>query len=147
MSRQVPLDRALSDEDRRYLRYLGSYGADMEQRIDAQFPPDPDALRAFELKYQSDLRRINGIGLNDNDQSAVYAENQALKAELEALKSQLAASESSGDDEVPNYNDKRWTKSALEAEIDRVNSEDPDAKLSKGSKEEMAAALTAYFSE
>lgn len=139
MSREVPLDRALSDEDRRYLRQLGSAGDNMERRLDAQYPPDAEELAAFEREHRKYLAKMNGAGATLDEQNALQDENARLRAELAALQDQLAAANPG----VPSYTG--WKKAELEAEIDRVNAEDPEAKLEKGLVQEMVERLTAYF--
>lgn len=139
MSKVVPLDQALEDEDRRYLRDLGAHGTNIEKRIDTEYPPNADALAAFERDEQKRLAEINGGVYTMEAQNVLLAENERLRAELEALRGPAPA---------PDSNDySSWSKAQLEAEIDRVNAEDPDAKLVKGNKEPMAAALAAYFAD
>lgn len=136
MSRQVPLDRALTDDDRRYLRGLGSFGDVLEKRIDASFEPDAEELAAFERAELKRHSEINGSNQNPGQQD-LLDENQRLRAEVEALRAQLPPATG------PSYDG--WSKAKLEAEIDRVNTEDPEAKLSKGKVTEMVTALTEYF--
>ena len=137
MSRTVPMDKKLTDEDRRYLRQLGSHGNALELRIDSDFPPNADALARFETAERKLAAEANGVGLTVGDQAALADENARLRAELAALRSAAPV--------TPNYNG--WNKADLEAEIDRVNGEDSDAKLEKGKVGDMVLALTAYFSE
>lgn len=140
MSRQIPLDRALSDEDRRYLRQRGSVGLDLERRIDEQFPPDPAHLKEFNARERLEYAKIHAKGNNALEEA--LARNAQLEAELAALR---AAQASSSPKQPVVYDENEWSKSALESEIDRVNKEDPDAKLAKGTKAEMVAALNRYF--
>lgn len=133
MSRQIPMDQALTDEDRSYLRQRGAYGTAMEARLDQQFPPDPDELAAFDAAE----RRANGHGLTVDDQTALTDELARLRAEVAELRG--------GKGSAPDYTG--WKKADLEAEVDRVNAEDPEAKLSKGTVADMSAALQAYFAE
>lgn len=133
MARDIPLDKALSDEDRGYLRDRGAFGEALEKRVDAQYPPDPDAVAAFEARRKADA--VNAPGDRE-----LVEENARLREELAALK---AAQGESGEAPAEDYS--TWTNSALEAEIDRVNAEDSQAGLKKGNKADMAAALTDYF--
>lgn len=145
MSRTVPMDKTLSDEDRAYLRSTGAVGAAREAQLDQMFPPDPEALRAFNeaevLRYAAMHDRTG----NTDRLATALDENEALRKRI----AELEASAAGGGQTPPpvDYSTKEWTKAALEAEVDRVNAEDPDAKLAKGTKEEMATALTAYFAE
>lgn len=143
MSRKVEADRALSDDDRRYLRGLGAHGAALESRIDAEYPPDAEALADFEKQERKASAELNGVGLTAGDQSALMAENERLRAELEALRAGQEPSEEDG--EPVDYSS--WLKADLEAEVDRVNKQDPNAGLEKGKVDDMKAALTAYFTE
>jgi hypothetical protein len=138
MSRVVPLDQALSVEDRRYLRGLGAHGTDTEKRIDEAFTPDPDELAEFERDEREAAAKLNGVGLNQTDQDNLVEENARLRAELAALR---------GDVPPPANDYSAFTKVQLEDEIDRVNREDPAAKLAKGTKAEMLTALEEYFKE
>lgn len=141
MSKVVPLDQALVDEDRRYLRDLGAHGTNLEKRIDTAYPPSASAMEAFEREEQKRLAEINGGVFTMEAQNDLQAENDRLRAELEALRGPAPAP-------VPDSNDySGWSKAQLEAEIDRVNAEDSDANLAKGNKEPMAAALAAYFAD
>jgi len=139
MSKVVPLDQALVDEDRRDLRDLGSHGTNLEKRIDTAYPPSASAMEAFEREEQKRLAEINGGVFTMEAQNDLQAENDRLRAELEALRGPEAAP-------VPSEY-ASWSKAQLEAEIDRVNAEDSDANLAKGNKEPMAAALAAYFAD
>jgi len=139
MSKVVPLDQALVDEDRRYLRDLGAHGTNLEKRIDTAYPPSASAMEAFEREEQKRLAEINGGVFTMEAQNDLQAENDRLRAELEALRGPEAAP-------VPSEY-AIWSKAQLEAEIDRVNAEDSDANLAKGNKEPMAAALAAYFAD
>jgi surface antigen len=139
MSKVVPLDQALVDEDRRYLRDLGAHGTNLEKRIDTAYPPSASAMEAFEREEQKRLAEINGGVFTMEAQNDLQAENDRLRAELEALRGPEAAP-------VPSEY-ASWSKAQLEAEIDRVNAEDSDANLAKGNKEPMAAALAAYFAD
>lgn len=139
MSRMVPMDRALTDEDRRYLRQLGANGSNLEARLDRDFPPDPDELAEFNLDERKAAAEINGMGLTVGDQNDLAAENERLRAQLAAL----TGEDPPGKTAVENYNG--WKKADLEAEVDRVNAEDEEAKLPKGTVEEMKDALRAYF--
>jgi hypothetical protein len=141
MSREVPTDRALSDEDRRHLRQLGSFGTHLETRIDQSFPPDPEELAAFERDQRRYLSSMNGSGLTEDEQNTLQDENERLRRELAELRAAQEGPPPSG----PSYTG--WTKAKLEEEIDRVNAEDPDAKLPKGKVVEMVGALTEYFTE
>ena len=137
MSRAVPVDQALTDEDRHYLRQLGAHGQALEARLDEQFPPDSDAPAAFEKEERKQLAAMNGVGLNAYDQADLVNENERLKRELAELRGPAA--------DKPDYTG--WKKADLEAEVDRVNLEDPNAGLVKGTVADMSAALTAYFAE
>lgn len=137
MSRTVPVDQALTEEDRRYLRQLGANGSNLEARIDQEFPPDADELAEFNMEERKTAAEMNGMGLTVGDQSDLVAENERLRAELEAA---LA-----GQNPPPAEGYGGWSKAELEAEIDRVNAEDEEAELSKGKVDEMKAALKAYF--
>lgn len=137
MARDIPLDRALSDDDRRYLRQRGSYGESMERRVDAAFAPDPEALAAFNAAEQA----ANAVA-NGTDATGAGAELVRTQARVAELEAQLAALQSGGQEPV-DYSG--WNKAQLEAEVDRINAEDADAKLAKGTKEQMIAGLTAYF--
>jgi hypothetical protein len=76
MSRDIPQDQPLADEDRKYLLDRGAWGQSLIQRIDENYPAkEPVALEAEEAE----------------------------------------------EDEVPDYT--TWTKSELQAEIDRRNEE------------------------
>jgi hypothetical protein len=130
MSREIPMDRALTDEDRSYLRQRGAYGSALEARLDQQFPPDPDSLAEFDAAE----RKANGHGLTPDDQTALTDEVARLRAQVAELTAAKATVDYSG-----------WKKADLEAEVDRVNAEDPNAGLAKGTVAEMSAALTAYF--
>lgn len=147
MSREVPLDQALTDKDRTYLRQLGSGGDHLERRIDASFPPDAEALAVFEAAHRTYLSKMNGTGHTLAEQDALLDENQRLKAELQALREQMATPTSS----APSYTG--WSKAQLEAEIDRVNAEDEEIvagtkpSLAKGKVVEMVATLSEYFAE
>lgn len=145
MSRNVPLDRALEDADRAYLRQLGAAGAFLERRIDGEFPPDPETLEAFERAQRKYLASVNGTGLVTSEQDALMAENERLRAELKALKENQPPPSEDSAPKAPSYTG--WTKAQLEAEVDRVNSEDPEANLSKGKVADMVTALTDYFTE
>lgn len=138
MSREVPTDRALSDEDRRHLRQLGSYGSHLETRIDQAFPPDPEELATFERNERAYLSKMNGTGHTLEEQDALLSENERLRRELAELQAKVA-----GNSGAPSYTG--WKKADLEAEVDRVNGEDPEAKLPKGTVVEMVTALTEYF--
>lgn len=141
MSRVIPMDEALTDEDRRYLRSRGAFGDSLEKRLDEQYPPDAAKLEKFETAERKAAAEINGVGLSPDDQTALADENARLRAELAALRS-------GGQEPAPPVSSySGWTKAQLEAEIDRVNGEDADAKLAKGKVADMAAALTAYFAE
>jgi hypothetical protein len=144
MSKEVPTDRALSDEDRRHLRQLGSFGSHLETRIDQAFPPDPEELAAFERDQRKYLSSMNGSGLTEDEQNLMQDENEALRRQVAELTAQLAAGGAPGS-KVPSYTG--WKKAELEAEIDRVNGEDAEAKLPKGTVVEMVTALTEYFAE
>lgn len=141
MSRVVPMDKALSDEDRRYLRMQGANGANIEARLDNDFPPDPDELNEFNMKERKAAAELNGEGLTLSDQAGLMNELEKLRAQL----AQLEAEKAAGSPEKPNYNG--WSKADLEAEIDRVNGEDEDAGLEKGTVNEMKSRLTEYFTE
>lgn len=145
MSRNVPLDQPLSDRDRQHLRQLGSAGDHLERRIDAEFPPDPEALAAFEREHRNQLSKLNGQGLLGSEQTALLDENERLRREVEALREQLEGDQPPPASDKPSYTG--WTKAQLEAEVDRVNAEDPEAKLVKGKVAEMVTALTDYFTE
>lgn len=148
MSRNVPMNKPLSDVDRRYLRHVGAHGANLEARVDAEYPPDPDALEAFNKKLRKELAGLNGMGLTAKDQSDLADENARLRAELDAMRAQQTPADSDEATDAPPPPDYTgWTKAQLEEEIDRVNGEDPDAGLAKGNKEPMIEALTAYFAE
>lgn len=146
MSRQIPMDKPLNDEDRRYLRQLGANGSNLEARLDQEFPPDPDALNDFNMKERKALAEMNGVGLNVDDQDALLAENEKLRKQLaDALAGRKPEADGDSDPEVVPVNYTGWKKAELEAEVDRVNAEDPDAKLPKGTVEEMKVSLTEYF--
>lgn len=139
MSRTVRMDQTLSDEDRKYLRSTGAVGQARERQLDQMFPPDPEALVAFndrERLYYAELHDRTGATSALTAQMNENAELRRRLAELEAANSA-----------APDYTDRRWTKAALESEVDRVNAEDSEANLAKGTKEEMVAALTAYFAD
>jgi hypothetical protein len=138
MSRQVPLDRALTDDDRRYLRQLGAHGMALEARIDETYEPDKDALAAFEKEERAAASKLNGAGLTQTDQDNLLEENARLRAQLAELQ---------GDASEAPVDYTGWKKAELEAEVDRVNAADATANLSKGTVDEMKAALTAYFTE
>lgn len=140
MSRKVELDRPLADADRTYLRQLGSAGDHLERRIDAEFPPDAEELAAFERKHREYLSKMNGSGHTMAEQDLLLSENERLRNELAALQAQLEDRNSSN---APSYTG--WSKAKLEEEVDRVNAEDPDAKLEKGKVADMVTALSAYF--
>lgn len=139
MSRQVPMDQALTDEDRRYLRMLGAQGMALEARLDDSYPPDPEELNAFNTAERKAAAELNGVGLNAEDQTALMRENERLLAELEALKAAQGG--------TPQPYKPPTLKADLEAEIDRVNREDTDAGLVKGTVAEMTTALLTYFAE
>lgn len=141
MSRVVPMDQALTDEDRRYLRQLGANGMNMENRLDQEFPPDAEELAAFNMEERKAAAEVNGSGLTATDQTDIMEENARLKAELERLTGQLQPPP--GD--TPDYSG--WLKADFEAEIDRVNAEDEEANLPKGTVNDMKTALLAYFAE
>jgi hypothetical protein len=111
----------------------------LEARIDDAYPPDADALVEFETAERKAAAELNGQGLTPGDQANLQSENERLRAELAALKGEQV------EESPPNFN--AMKKAELEAEIDRVNREDPDAALSKGTVAEMATALTDYFAE
>jgi len=135
MSRDIPLDGPLSDEDRQYLRFRGGWGTALETRVDAQYPPDPKAMEAFNAKERAQNPNLTA------EESAVHDENAALRAEIERLRNAQAGEEPT----KPDYS--TWKKADLEAEVDRVNGEDSEANLSKGTIAVMADALTTYFAE
>jgi len=135
------MDEALSVEDRRYLRQMGANGMNLEARVDAEFPWDPDELAEFDRKERQALSEMNGSGLNADEQAGLVAEVARLRAELAKVTGGTPPPPSV----AANYNG--WKKADLEAEVDRVNAEDEDANLSKGTVEEMKAALTEYFTE
>jgi hypothetical protein len=140
MSREIPLDQPLTDEDRTYLRQRGAYGTALEARVDASYPPDADALAAYELSERKAAAAMNGAGLTTGDQTSLLAENDRLRAELAMLKREQPA-----DEQLEDYSG--WSKAELEAEIDRVNEADSSANLAKGKVDEMKTALMGYFSE
>lgn len=150
MSKNIPLDRALTDGDRHYLRQRGSWGADIEKRIDTAYPPDPETLAAFEIAERAAHAKVNGAGPSADDLAAALSENERLRAELAALRSGLNDSDED-DNEVPNYTG--WTKAQLEAEVDRVNGADEAIvagtrpPLAKGKVADMVTTLTEYFTE
>lgn len=134
MSREIPMDKALVDEDRKYLRDRGSWGTAIETRIDAQFPPSAEALAAYDARERADSVTAPG-------DRALAEENAQLREQLAALQAKSAEPA----DQAPNYSS--WLKVDLEAEVDRINAEDADAKLSKGTKDAMVETLNAYFAE
>ena len=136
MSRIIPMDQALTDEDRRYLRDRGAFGQATEERLDAMYPPDPEDMAAFEVEERKRAAAGSGVALSPTDQTSLIEENARLKAQLAALEGDSAPA-------APNYDG--WSKADLEAEVDRVNAEDSSAKLAKGTVGDMKAALTAYF--
>lgn len=138
MSRQVPLDRALTEDNRRYLRGLGAYGDHLEKRIDTEFAPDAEELAAFERAELARHAKINGSDQNVGQQDLLN-ENERLRAEVAALQAKLPPATG------PSYDG--WSKAKLEEEIERVNNEDSEAKLSKGKVADMVTALTEYFTE
>jgi hypothetical protein len=133
------MDEPLSEENRRYLRQLGAHGMALEARLDEAYPPDAEDLAAFEKQERKAAADLNGQGLTLQDQADLATENARLKAELEAMRAKQ--------DSQPPPDFSTMKKAELEAEIERVNGEDPDANLSKGTVAEMAAALTEYFAE
>lgn len=142
MSLQVPMDKPLTDVVRRYLRGLGAHGQHLEARLDAAFPPDAEALASFEVSERERLSAINGTGMTATDQDLMRDEIERLRAEVAALRASAEAPPASN---APNY--AGWTKAQLEAEVDRVNSEDASANLNKGKVAEMVEALSEYFAE
>jgi hypothetical protein len=137
MAKDVAWDRPLSDEDRRYLRQRGAWGESVEKRIDTAYPPDADALAAFNAR-----ERANSVTAPGDRE--LLEENARLKEEIARLQAAQSDSKAEGNsDETLPFD--QWSNAELEAEIARVNSEDPNAGLKKGTKAEMAAALEAYF--
>lgn len=139
MSRIVPMEQALEDDDRRYLRSLGASGASIEARLDEAYPPDPAKLAKFDAEQRKAAAVLHGEGLTATEQTALEDENARLRAELAALRGETPP------DEPVDYG--TLSKAELEAEIDRINAEDPEAKLVKGKVDEMRAALATYFAE
>jgi len=141
------MDQALADDDRRYLRGLGAHGMALEARLDEAYPPKAAALEKFERQEREAAAKLNGQGLTVQDQTDLQSENERLRAELAALRGGQDSQPpvETETNEVPNYTG--WKKAELEAEVDRVNADDPEAGLSKGTVAEMTEALTAYFTE
>lgn len=146
MSKVIPMDEPLSDESRKYLRSTGAVGQAREAQLDQMFPPDPEALAAFNAAEVNHFRALHDTTGATGELTAALEREQALLAriaELEAAANPPAA--------TTDYS--TWLKAELEAEIDRVNAEDEQIKagttppLAKGKQAEMAATLAAYFAE
>lgn len=139
MSKVVPMDQPLSDESRAYLRTTGAVGQAREAQLDQIFPPDPDALAAFNERERAFYAKIHDTSGTADRLADALDENEVLRRRIAEL-------EAGPPPNVPTDYSK-WLKPQLEAEVDRVNGEDPEAGLEKGKVADMAKALTAYFAD
>lgn len=132
MSRQIPEDKTLSEEDRRYLLERGQ-----ESKIaylDQQYPPDPQDLADFEAKLRGEIPPDY-----TGDRGAVLG-LQARVAQLEEFIEELGADVPPAPGEVTEeeaeYAD--WKLADLQKEAGARG-------LSKsGTKDELAARLQAH---
>jgi len=140
MAKNIPMDEALTDESRRYLRDRGAWGAALEKRLDANYLPDPAALAAFNAREKADSVTAPGdIQLRE--------ENARLLEQIAQLQA-AAATESDDDEDDEDDEDEddldysEMSMDELKAEVDRRNT--AGATLSKsGTKVELIARLEA----
>lgn len=132
MSRVVPNDRSLSDEDRRYLLERGQES--QISYLDQQFPPDPDALARFEAELRGELPEA-------------FTGDTALKDSLQARVAQLEAyiTDELGEDLPPAPGEEvseEDTRPYTEWLASELSDEAASRGLSKsGSKAELVARL------
>jgi hypothetical protein len=134
MARDIPLDRALTDDDRRYLRERGAWGQALETRVDAAYPPDPADLEAYNARERADSVTAPG-------DIALREENAQLKEQLAALQAQMRGEAPEGDEEedVPPYD--TWQNQALVDEIKARNTANGTSMPITGTKSELVARL------
>jgi len=130
MSRQIPQDRTLSDEDRTYLVSRGHVS--QVAYLDQEFPPDPDALAAYEARMRGEQPATGDLAVVTNLQARV-AQLEAYIVEDLGASLPLAPGEETDEDDDRPYEE--WTLSELQAEAG-------SRQLSKsGTKADLAARL------
>lgn len=134
MARDIPLDKALTAEDRRYLRDRGAWGQALEERVDAQFPPDQEELDAFNARERADSVTAPG-------DIQLRMENAQLREQLAALQAAQRGegAEEEGDDEPPPYD--QWLVADLQSEIVARNKANGTTMSTTGNKAELVARL------
>lgn len=140
MSREVDLDKPLSDEDRLYLQDRGKH-ADIRAN-DERFGGGP---------AEDDEEALDNKIMDLEEQAAVL---RARKASLVAAREQeesgvtdqtVVNGEGGGDESDEDYDDPAWTKAKLQAEIEKRNEDrDDDGKMSSvGTKAQLVERLRA----
>lgn len=136
MARDIPLDQALTDQDRRYLRDRGAWGQALETRVDENYPPDPAQLEAFNAREKADSVTAPGDRM-------LLEENARLKEQLAALQAGQEPTEAPAEEDDRAYEE--WTLAELQAEIRARNEERVAAGgtplPTSGTKADLAARL------
>lgn len=134
MSRTIPRDAPLSDDDRRYLLERGQES--VITLIDQQYPPDPEELEDFNAMLRGEVppNFTGDRGLVTGLEARVAQLESYIREELNA-EVPPAPGEEAADDRP--YSE--WTKDELKAELAR-----PERNLStSGTKTELIERLEA----
>lgn len=123
MSRQIPLDQPLTDEDRRYLQDRGR--TDLINFLDNEFPTEPTSDSFLGTQHPEALSvHLEGSGVTAamptlTPQTGMSAPSpEPVVVEPVAPSVAPAATDSSDEDEGDNYDDaEAWTYQELQEEV------------------------------
>jgi hypothetical protein len=148
MSRDIPQDQPLSDEDRAYLEVRGQYG--IIKRIDELNGGAPDADPETETE-ESLAAQIGELEAQANDLRGRQTALRIAREQHEAGVRDNTVVDGKGgtEDRSDDYEDVSWTKARLAQEIDKYNADrDADEKIStSGTKAQLVERLRALDAE